>query len=278
MRNKLHIAAFCMALLAFAAISASAQPGYELGIKGGLGITSLGDENTGFVTAIRSYEEFTSTYSDNYESKSSTGFQFGAFVTINIGSSFAIQPEILYAKRGATIEGAATILSSGRTATYPIDEKLNLTYIEIPVLVKFWIPTQGKLKPSFFAGPALAFNLSGTDDFSIKATLVDSGGDVLDSMNNAIKHDINNIKSTNISIVLGGDLKLEAGSANFVLDVRYTFATSQVFEDVDASVFDDVRIYDPLPSELPNAHWDTGVAPDMKNSAFSIMVGVSLPM
>ncbi len=278
MRSKLHIAAFCSVLLAFAAITASAQPGYELGIKGGFGMTSLGDENTGFVSAVRSFGEFVSSFSDNYESKSSTGFQFGAFATINVGSAFAIQPEILYAKRGAKIEGSAVLTFGANTANYPIDEKLELTYIEIPVLVKYRIPMQGNLKPGLFAGPALAFNLSGTDDFYMRAFLLDSNGVEIDSELVEGKPDITNIKSTSLNFVIGGDLKLEAGSANFILDIRYTIGTGNVFEDVDESVFDDVNLGSDLPSELPVASWMTGVAPDMKNSAFSIMVGVSMPM
>ena len=39
-------------------------------------------------------------------------------------------------------------------------EKLKLDYLEIPVLVKYMIPTEGKISPCFFAGPAVGMLMS----------------------------------------------------------------------------------------------------------------------
>lgn len=276
MKHQLYLAVLGGLVLALA-VTATAQPGLELGLRGGLSIAGLGDENSGFVTELRSLEELVSDFSDNYEAKSLSGFQFGAFATINIGTSFAVQPEFLFSKRGAKIEGVATIPIGIAVAYYPIEEKLELSYIEIPVLLKYRIPMQGNLKPSLFAGPALTFNLSGTDDLYMRAHL-DSAGVEIDHIVVQGKPDINNIKSTSLSIVLGGDIKLQAGSANFVLDVRYTIGTGNVFEDVNPALVDDVDLLDDLPSELPVVNWETGKAPDMKDRAFSITLGVSVPM
>lgn len=245
-----------------------------------MSVNSLSDESTGFVSEIRSISELFGEFSDNYEAKSKTGFQFGGFATIDLGPSFSIQPEILYSKRGAKIEGTATIPipnTGDSTVYYPIDEKVELSYLEIPVLVKYRLPLKGNLKPSLFAGPALVFNLSGTDDFYMKAVL-DSAGTVVDSAIADHETDISNIKSTSFNFVIGGDLKIEAGSANFILDVRYTIGTSNVFEDVNPSVFEDINLMDDLPSDFPIADWETGKAPDMKNRVLSITAGVSIPL
>ncbi len=275
MRKSLLNATIAFVLLAFAAVTVSAQPGIELGIKGGLGMASLSDENVGFVSLIRS-ADFPVDYRDTYEAKSLSGFQIGGFATFNLSSSFALQPEFIYCKKGGKVQGDGILSDMGTTSTYAVDEQIELTYLEIPILVKFKIPTQGKLQPTIFAGPALALNLSAKSDFEL--TIIRDDGGPIDSETLGGKADISNNKSTDIGLVFGGDLKLKAGSANFVLDVRYTLGTSKLFEDVHPDEIPEFDFDGPWPSDFPNAHWETGVAPDMKSRVFSIMLGVSVPM
>lgn len=278
MQHKTLSTILTVVMLTLAASATSAQPGMELGIRGGLSMSGLGDENSGFVKEIRTFEDMAQSYSDNYEAKSLSGFEHGAFVTFNIGTSFAVQPEFLYSKRGVKIEGQATTPITTIVAYYPVEETLELTYIQIPVLLKYRLPMKGNLKPALFAGPALAFNVSGTDDFYMRARMEDENGNEFDHTVIQGNPDISNIKSPSLEIVLGADVKLEAGSANFILDVRYTLATGNAFDDVTPSPLKDFYLSDDIPAEMPVIDWDTGTAPDRKNRVCSITLGVSVPM
>jgi hypothetical protein len=107
------------------AAQASAQS-FRLGLQGGANVANFnGASNT-----------------SNLGSR--LGVVGGFFLQLNFGESFAIQPEVLYAQKGATqaVYGATTI---------------DLSYLEFPVLIKFYLPTPG-VKPHIFTGGAVSFN------------------------------------------------------------------------------------------------------------------------
>ena len=87
------------------------------------------------------------------------GFAVGGFVTYSINEIFAIQPELLYTMKGAK----GTCEWDGLCEEW----KDKLTYLEIPVLAKFTIPTEGKIAPNLFIGPALGILLSAKYEWEI---------------------------------------------------------------------------------------------------------------
>lgn len=99
----------------------------QFGIKGGANISNI------------------ATDEDNIEDlKSKIGFQLGAMVKINFTDFFAIQPELVYTRKGAKYE----ILGADVTS--------NMDYLDIPVVLV--------LKPrdvpiSFHAGPQFSYLL-----------------------------------------------------------------------------------------------------------------------
>lgn len=70
------------------------------------------------------------------------GFAGGGFLCLNLGNSFALQPEILYEQKG--IQG-----SSNKT--------VELDYIEIPILLKLSLGAPG-FNPGILLGPAFSLN------------------------------------------------------------------------------------------------------------------------
>lgn len=76
-------------------------------------------------------------------------FVGGGFVTIGIGRYFALEPQVLYVRKGTELPW------SGVTVTYKQD------YVEIPLLITGTYPL-GPLgiAPTIFAGPAVAFQTS----------------------------------------------------------------------------------------------------------------------
>lgn len=141
------------------------------------------------------------------------GFCFGGFVTFSIHEMFAIQPEVLYTMKGAKTEGQVL----GET----LKVWMNLNYVEIPVLAKLQIPTQGSIKPSLFVGPALGVKLSG------KAKAEYAG--------ESEEEDIEDIKSTDFGLVFGGGVDFGLGKGYLIVDLRYTLGltTLSEFEDDD---------------------------------------------
>jgi hypothetical protein len=121
---------------------------------------------------------------------SRVGFIGGAFLTYSLNRQFAVQPEILYAAKGA--EKGLFIF----TFYWEID------YLEIPVLLKYDLVPDGSVHPNLFAGPALDILLSS------KIGALDESIDVADGM-----------KAMDIGLVFGGGIDYK----HFVFDARYTF-------------------------------------------------------
>lgn len=103
------------------AAQASAQS-FRLGLEGGANIANFSGDFGG-ATGLGSR----------------VGVVGGAFLQLNFSDSFAIQPEILYTQKGGTQA------MSGGTVT------IDVSYLEFPVLIKFYLPTPG-IKPNLFVG------------------------------------------------------------------------------------------------------------------------------
>ena len=97
MKNTLLV----LSLIIFTVLVAEAQKA-RIGLKGGLNFSNL-DSDTDF--------------------DSKTGFHFGAYAEFG-AAGFSIQPEVLFSTKGAKIEFDGD------------DLKFNLSYIEIPILLK----------------------------------------------------------------------------------------------------------------------------------------------
>lgn len=155
---------------------------------------------------------------DDYEKwigklNSKLGFCAGGFVTFNLHDIFAIQPELLFTMKGAKVD--EQIL--GKT----LEAWVNLNYLEIPVLIKLLIPTQGSIKPNLFIGPALGIKLTG----KVKAEYAGE----------TEEEELEDLKSTDIGMVFGGGVDFGLGKGFIVIDFRYTLglATISDFEDDD---------------------------------------------
>jgi len=159
------------------------QAQMQLGLKAGLNIATVSgtDADNLFETSL----------------DSRTGFNGGIFFMYQFNNLFAIQPEAYY-----TMKGAATNLMGA-------DITLKLDYVEIPVLFKVIIPTEGtNLKPSLFVGPALAFKTGA----KIKG----------ENQNQSAEIDIDSlVTSTDFSLVFGGGVGFMIGNNELGVDIRY---------------------------------------------------------
>ncbi|MBO9571638.1 MAG: PorT family protein [Chitinophagaceae bacterium] len=164
---------FLSFFLAASFYGASAQ--VQFGAKAGVNIANLtGDDVDGL--------------------KSKIGFNVGAFAEIPVTEKFSVKPEAVYSDQGAKVDGDG-------------DGKLNLGYINIPVLAKYNI-AQG-----FFAetGPQIGFLLSA------KAKSDGESVDIKDGL-----------KSTDFSWAFGLGYELTQG---FGVNARYNLGLSSISDD-----------------------------------------------
>ncbi|CAN5402575.1 porin family protein [soil metagenome] len=167
------------AIAAFCFMNVSAQSPVSFGVKGGMNSTNLKFSGDGF----------------NFNPDSKIGFYAGLLAEIGISDMFALQPEAMYALMGA---------KSG-------DDKLNLSYVNIPVLLKY--KNQGL---SLVAGPQLGLLVSAKEDDGSNTT------DIKDQF-----------KSTDFGLVLGAGYTTLSG---FGFDARYQLGLSNIAEDIDPNI------------------------------------------
>jgi len=163
---------------------------------------------------------------------SRSGFIGGAYLTYSLNRQFAVQPEILYVSKGAEKD----IFIFG--AEWIID------YLEVPVLLKFNIAPEGRVRPNLFVGPAMSVLLSS------KFHIINEEYDVKDGM-----------KSMDVSLVFGGGVDYK----RVIFDVRYTLG---LVNTIDAA-----KVNALTGAEPGNRYYLEG-DPSVKNTNLSFMVGV----
>lgn len=165
------------------------------GLKLGLNLTSLGG-------------------GDVKSTDSKMGFSVGGFLTYRINKLIAVQPEVLITQKKANSEKDV----EGGTWKY----KLDLWYLEIPVLVKVAIPVKSSLNPSVFGGPAIALKLSGKGKNEFTEGVVDKV--------------VGGLESYDFGIILGAGVEFTLGffqKGKFSADVRYNLGLTKINTEKD---------------------------------------------
>lgn len=214
--KKLMFALMMAAVLLFTAAPLFAE-GMMFGIKGGLNMSNLsGDEAT----------------IEDTDPSMKMGFGGGVFFNYAFTELFAVQVEALYMQKGATYEWSEGDESGS------LDAKID--YIEVPLLLKVNIPTEGKIKPAIFAGPTFGFLMSSK-----------LSGDGVDE----------DMKDTTESMdigILGG------------LEIGYKMEKGMIFLGASYEVG--------MMTIAKTEEGDEGDAPDIKNTNIGIYLGYGFPL
>jgi len=186
-----------MALPLALLIAAPLQAQTTLGVKGGINVANISTDVEDFPDVI----------------DSKTGFVGGAFVTLGLGSLFAVQPELLYSQKG--FKASEGILSA----------QLGTNYIEIPVLLKAQFKL-AMLRPAIYAGPVVSFETGCT--VSISDVSVDCNDD----------EGFVDRKTTDWGAAFGANLDFILGPVILILDARYQLGLTNLADvpDDDESV------------------------------------------
>lgn len=161
------------------------------------------------------YSSFNGADADPFDSRQ--GYSIGVSLAFSPGGWFTVQPEFLYTEKGA----------EGDTLGF---NEAQLTYIEIPVLLKINLPGWAVVTPNVFAGPAFAANVGARA--KNKTTGVE---EKIDGM----------IQDTDYGFVFGAGVDVSIGLGRLGVEARYVLGRKQV-DDFGA-----------------------GGDPDLKNSTFS---------
>lgn len=135
-----------------------------------------------------------------------TGFHLGFIAEFPLGESFAFQPEVLYSSQGAKTEGNF----EGVDFTY----KLNLDYINVPLLVKYYFTPNLNLH----AGPQLGFLVKAEEEYEASFD-GESESETVD-----IKDDT---KGLDFALAAGLGYKLDMG---LFFDARYNLGLSNIWD------------------------------------------------
>lgn len=137
------------------------------------------------------------------EAKVSMGFAFGGFFTYSLSPSLAIQPELLYSMKGSKAEMGI------------VTEKFKFNYLEIPVLLKFSIPTEGNMTPFLFGGPAISLLMSAKYEV----------GDGTNNIEIDIKDDL---KSMDFGLAFGAGVGVAMDEGILTIEGRYTLGMTVI--------------------------------------------------
>jgi hypothetical protein len=142
----------------------------------------------------------------------------GFFVTIPLGEWFYIQPELIYASKGATYS-----LTDGTTI---FTATVAAPYVDIPILLKMYLPTGSGdgLRPNVYAGPYLGFK-AGTGKMKMDVTY---GGQSTTS-----EEALTSLKKTDFGIILGAGVDFPMGSTLLTIDVRWGTSLSTISTEGD---------------------------------------------
>jgi opacity protein-like surface antigen len=157
---------------------------------------------------------------DVEDASSLVGFQIGGFAEFKISEKFAFQPELMYSAQG----GKESVFEDfGAGDTYTTDSKYKLSYLNIPVMAKYYATP--KLSIEF--GPQVGFLLSAKKDVNFTETFegisVSGSGSV-------------DIKDSTSSVDFG--VNLGAGydfTENISAGLRYNLGLSNIVDSNDSN-------------------------------------------
>jgi hypothetical protein len=104
----------------------------QFGLKGGLNSSDFSGDTEGM------------------DFKPRVGFNVGAFAAIELSEKVTLQPEILFSTQGAEAQNVEAFVNG---SIYTGDVKFNLSYINIPVMFKYYVADKFNLE----AGPQIGF-------------------------------------------------------------------------------------------------------------------------
>lgn len=180
------------------------------------------------------------------------GFVGGVSLTLPLrGAGLAFRPELLYAQKGAS--ASVALVEDG--SAFDLRGTVALSYLELPLLVQYTVPTAGGLRPHLYAGPALALRTAcrvrlraSFDGMSAsESAACDDGG----GAGGALDAEPADVRRFDAGGVVGGALAFAVGGRVLAVGARYTHGFVRLSDIADAPRNRAVAVYGSV--ELPVA-------------------------
>ncbi len=163
---------------------------------------------------------------DVEDTNSLIGAHAGVFAEFKISDKFSFQPELLFSMQGAKEKISGTESLGGETYSFTEETKLKLSYINIPLMAKYYVAEKFSLE----AGPQIGFLMSAKGDYEYSETF---GGETFsESASEDVKDGFKGI-----------DFGLNFGAAydftdNLFAGVRYNLGLGDIndVEDFDGKI------------------------------------------
>jgi len=196
------------AITIFATTLSTAQ--VNIGIKGGL---NFSDANADvFIDAVN---DAPSTY---------TSFVVGGLAEIPINQHFAFQPELIYSRKGFTVDEGTSFNVFGLDVPIGAKATTSINYIETPLVAKVKLG-QGRTKIYGIAGPSIGYATSAR--IQPKVTLLIDFN--LPEVNINLSDNMYN--RTEFSGILGGGAEYATTTGKLFTDIRYQHSFSNILNN-----------------------------------------------
>jgi len=192
--------------------SGYSQDNISLGIKAGVNFASATGDASDSNSQI-GYDE------------GRTGFHVGVISELSISNKFSLQTELLYSQVGANYSYDNRPADGAK-----VDSDLNLDYITLPILAKYYV-YKGL---SLLAGPQLGYIVNS----EIENEILTSGFLVPETLRNEtidIKDDINNF---DFGFAIGSSYELNNG---LFIQARYVLGLSEIPKNEEQTISTDLK-------------------------------------
>lgn len=152
---------------------------------------------------------------DVYDQRFRAGLTDGIFLTFKLGRTLAVQPELLF-----VMKGSRYVNGRGPDAYREI---MSLEYVEMPILLKLYLPALRRLRAHVFAGPAPAINIRAR----VEARFA---GEVQEES-------LDDIMGVDLGVAAGAGLEIPSGRGRVTVDLRWTAGLTTLSKRPD----DDIR-------------------------------------
>lgn len=188
---KRMLLAVLAVLVLVPAFATGAHAGGAYGLKGGIALSHVN--------------------ADLFDTDNRTGFVGGGYLAFDLTPGVAFQPELLYVRKGAKL--FSTDVTVGGITFGSVGSTLDVDYLELPLLLRFTMPTAGPVELRLLGGPVVAMKV----DEKISTTgLI------------GVSLDSDQAKSSDFGVAVGGAVAASTGSMRFVGEGRYTFGLSNI--------------------------------------------------
>lgn len=167
----------------------------------------------------------------------------GFFFSFNLGSHFAIQPEILYMQQGGTRlfirddEYQGSNVSGDLYSKNVSTHNITLHNIDLPLLLKGRFPIGESFSPFILIGPSLALNLAATESYTRTVFL----GDGMIGNTYSERRVDEGYEFLQYGAQAGAGTEIAIGSMMLVFDLRYRYGISPVIKEFSDNNLNNIR-------------------------------------